>query len=262
MNVYVLYRVLDSWRGLNNDAESEWEGGGNGQQLARSLAAILVAYILLASTAAAIGFHGVYKRLPASVRLYLQFSFADAVVYVLGMVALALNVYSQRDWQDHLCEELSVHADLLRALRTGGFDIESCEKWVEKLVMGGMTLLGVGLVLKLQFTLAIASYYTSLAKATGHQASVFSSIRIPQPRRMSRSHRDRHILLTQPRSPIADRDLPPYSDNINITITADTPTMGPEAAAAAAELVKGSRSHDRERYSMSDDNSVDAKRRA
>lgn len=24
INVYVLYRILDSWRGLNNDAESEW----------------------------------------------------------------------------------------------------------------------------------------------------------------------------------------------------------------------------------------------
>lgn len=64
------------------------------------------------------------------------------------MVVVALSVYTSHDWQDNICEELSIHADLLRALRTGGFDIENCEKWAEKLVMGGMTLLGLGLVLK------------------------------------------------------------------------------------------------------------------
>jgi len=252
INVYLLYRILKGWAGLNRDAESEWEGGSH--QLARTTAAISVAYIILASTASAIGFHGVYKRLLPSVRLYLQFSFVDFAAYLLGMVILAFRIYKPKDWKDNLCEEASVHPDVLRALRSGGFNIESCESWIEKLVLGAMTILGVGLVLKLQFTLAIASYYTSLAKATGHQASFFSTIRVPNSRRMSKSHRDRHILLTQSRS----SDLPPYSDN------PETPTMGPEAAEAAAELIERStRAYERERRSSSgDDTIIDAKRRA
>jgi len=178
----------------------------------------------------------------------------DFAAYLLGMVVLVVKVYKPRDWKDDLCEEVSVHADVLRALRSGGFDIESCENWVEKLVLGVMTLLGVGLVLKLQFTLALASHYTSLAKTTGHQASFFSTMRAPTSRRMSRSHRDRHILLTQPRSP----DLPPYRDNPG------TPTMGPEAAEAAAELIgRSTRAYEREAHSSSgDDTIIDAKRRA
>ncbi|KAF8318268.1 hypothetical protein DL93DRAFT_446330 [Clavulina sp. PMI_390] len=282
-NIYALYRILDSWRGLNNNAESEWEGGGHGQQLARSLAAIFIAYIVLASTAAIIGFHGVYKRLVASVRLYLQFSFVDAVVYLISMISIILSVYGAHDWQDGLCEELSIHADLLRALRTGGFDIEHCEKWAEKLLMGGMTLLGLGLVLKIQFTLAIASYYTSLAKASGQPfsttslfastlSSQSSSARVPPTRKLSKSSRrsssHTHILLTQPtshsRSPPTSptrvslssggsggSGLPPYSDDVvSITVTSPTsppgttaalaamsPTMGPEAAQAVAELI-------------------------
>ena len=106
---------------------------------------------------------------------------------------------------------------------------------------------------QLQFTLAIASHYTSLAKATGHQSSFFSTIRVPTARRMSKSHRDRHILLTQPRS----SDLPPYSDNPG------TPTMGPEAVEAAAELVgRSSRAYERGHSSSGDDTIIDAKRRA
>lgn len=111
--------------------------------------------------------------------------------------------------------------------------------------------------LQIQFTLAIASHYTLLAKATGHQASMFSSIRIPPARKSSRAHRDRHVLLAMPRS----ADLPPYSDN------PETPTMGPEAAQAVAELVgKSSRSLTYEAHhassSSSDDTVIDAKRRA
>ena len=88
------------------------------------------------------------QRLLPSVRLYLQFSFVDFAAYLLGMVILAFRIYKPKAWKDDLCEEVSVHPDVLRALRSGGFNIESCESWVEKLVLGAMTMLGVGLVLK------------------------------------------------------------------------------------------------------------------
>lgn len=88
------------------------------------------------------------QRLLPSVRLYLQFSFVDFAAYLLGMVFLAFKLYKPKDWKDDLCEEVSVHPDVLRTLRSGGFDIESCESWVEKLVLGVTTVLGIGLILK------------------------------------------------------------------------------------------------------------------
>jgi hypothetical protein len=91
------------------------------------------------------------QRLLPSIRLYLQFSFVDFATYLLGMVILVFKVYKPKDWKDDLCEEVSVHPDVLRALRSGGFDIENCESWVENLMLGMMTLLGVGLILKVQW---------------------------------------------------------------------------------------------------------------
>lgn len=64
------------------------------------------------------------------------------------MIILVFKVCNSHDWRDDLCEEVSTHPDILRALRQGGFDIENCESWVQKLVMGGLTMLGVGLILK------------------------------------------------------------------------------------------------------------------
>lgn len=90
------------------------------------------------------------QRLLPSVRLYLQFSFVDFVVYLLGMVILAFKIYKPKNWKDELCEEVSIHPDVLRALRSGGFDVENCEGWVEKLVLGVLTILGVGLILKVR----------------------------------------------------------------------------------------------------------------
>jgi len=207
-NLYILYSILTLWSNLRRDAESEWEGGGH--NTVRSFAAFMVTYILLASTASAIGFMGVYKRIPSYVRLFLQFTFADFAVYALSLIIVAFACYRPSEWRETSCEELSTQPDLLRSLAQAGFNLENCETWIEKLVLGALTLLSVGLILKLQFVLAVATYYTSLARVTGHHPSVFSSSR-GLPHRGSVSRRDRHVLLVPSRESRAV-DLPPYSD--------------------------------------------------
>lgn len=85
-----------------------------------------------------------------SVRLFLQFSFVDFAVCSLAFVSLVFSCYSPKQWKDNLCEDLSTHPDILRILRTAGYDIESCEGWIEQAVFGGLTMLAIGLVLKVR----------------------------------------------------------------------------------------------------------------
>lgn len=75
----------------------------------------------------------------------------DLLVYLLSMIVFVFNICNSREWRDDMCEEVATHPDILRALRSAGFDIENCETWVEKLLMGAMTMLGVVLILKVCF---------------------------------------------------------------------------------------------------------------
>jgi hypothetical protein len=90
----------------------------------------------------------VNQQILSSVRLYIQFLFSDFAMCAISLVAFVFNCYNSRKWRDNLCEDLSTHPDILRALRIVGYDIESCEGWIEKLVFGGLSLLGFILVLK------------------------------------------------------------------------------------------------------------------
>jgi len=221
VNVYALYHVLALWSRVTNEGESEWEGAGANS--VRSLGVILVTYLIFAAAAYLVGFIGVLKRIPSWVRIFLQFSFADFVLYALTLVIVAFAGYRPSEWRETVCEELSTQPDILRSLSEAGFNLESCESWIENLVIGVVVLLSVGLVLKLQFTIAVSTYYTSLARATGHPPSVFARTPRPSPvRRQSVTARSRH--QSTPINRINTSDLPPYSDSMDMpTVIVSSP---------------------------------------
>jgi len=215
-NLYILFSVLHLWIGLRRDAESEWEGGGH--NLIRTFAATLITYILLSSTASAIGLFGVYKRIPSYVRIFLQFACADFALYVLTLISVAFACYHPSNWRDTACELLSTQPDVLRTLAHAGLDLENCEHWIERVVLWVLILLSAGLIFKLQFLVVIAIHYSSLSRAAGHYAPGHSPIRTPTHRpsvSTSTALRQGHG-QTSPRDSKrgsqAFSDLPPYSD--------------------------------------------------
>lgn len=257
-NLYVLFSILHLWFGLRRDAESEWEGGGH--NLIGTFAAIVVTYTLLSSTAYAIGIFGVYKRIPSYVRIFLQFSFADFALYVLALVGVAFACYRPSNWRDSTCEGLSTQPDILRTLAQAGLDLENCENWIENVVLWVLISLSVGLMFKLQFIVAVTTYYSSLARATGHHVSVLSTVRAPTHRASvstSTGRRQGHGLPSPRDSKRASQilsDLPPYSDRESSPTRLYSPVRSVNGDADGKDALISM-------YEMDEHTSVDAKRR-
>jgi hypothetical protein len=189
------------------------------------------------------------QRLASYVRLFLQFIFADLAVYTLSLIIIAFISYRPSRWRDGACEALPTQPDLVRSLSQAGFDLENCESWIERLVTSALTVLCVGLMIKvcqkstgadkislnypsllqIQFIVAITSFYSTFARGFSHSGSVFPSIAPSSTSSSTRTHarkasvsrrQDRHILLVPANNkrgslsagPGPSSDLPPYSD--------------------------------------------------
>ena len=88
---------------------------------------------------------------PSSVRIFLHYTFGDLVVYVLVLISLAFTSSRSSRWRESTCNELSTQADLLRLLQQSGVNIEECEIWLDKFITTALTVLSIGLILKVCF---------------------------------------------------------------------------------------------------------------
>jgi len=166
LNAAAVLQMLTLWRTLKWESESEWEGseqytvGG-----LRVVWCLLTAYFTVAALACTVGIIGVVKRISSYVRLYRDYSVADLVFCALFTTFFTFTS-SHPVARSALCEELSRQPDLMRDLTASGLNVETCEAWFEKAVIVFVVLMGVSLVVKLQFTLTISTYLTTLIRST------------------------------------------------------------------------------------------------
>jgi hypothetical protein len=161
LNSVLAVQLFTLWRSLKWDSESEWEGSldpwtANTLSLLGGLSA---AYFVTAAVASAVGFAGIVKvsslpphalsnsprrsdhclsfsqGVPAYVRFYRDFSFADFTFCTISTLFVTYASFSYYSVRSRICEELSRHGDLMRDLAEMGFSPENCEQWFERVVL-------------------------------------------------------------------------------------------------------------------------------
>ena len=80
-------------------------------------------------------------------------------LYALSLISVAFAAYRPSQWRETVCEELSTQPDILRSLSEAGFSLENCESSVENGVIGVLVLLGVGMLLKVSFSITSIIIY-------------------------------------------------------------------------------------------------------
>ncbi|KAF8530903.1 hypothetical protein JB92DRAFT_3081075 [Gautieria morchelliformis] len=168
LNLAAALRLLSLWKSLRWESDSEWEASEKYRlDAVRIVWCLLSAYFSVAAAACLVGLVGVVKRIPAYVRLYRDYSVADLCFCALSTIAFALASF-RPGVRAAVCEELSRQPDLMRDLADAGLNLENCEAWFERAVVASVGLMGVLLVVRLQFTLTIANYHTQLLRSTLH----------------------------------------------------------------------------------------------
>ncbi|KAF8592762.1 hypothetical protein K439DRAFT_1626101 [Ramaria rubella] len=166
LNLAAAVQLLSLWRSLKWESDSEWEGSEKYRlDGVRIVWCLLSAYFSVAAIACLVGLIGVVKRIPSYVRLYRDYSVADLCFCALSTIAFALASFRPAV-RSAVCEELSRQPDLMRDLAEAGLNLENCESWFEHAVVASVGLMGVLLVVRLQFTLTISNYHTQLLRST------------------------------------------------------------------------------------------------
>ncbi|QRW01755.1 hypothetical protein RhiLY_00752 [Ceratobasidium sp. AG-Ba] len=120
-------------------------------------------YMAVASVACAAGFYGTLKRLPAHVRVFRDYSIADLVFVTLSTLMFAFACV-QPTLRSAVCEELSRQPELMRNLADTGLNIDNCEVYFERGVVGIVAVMSVLLICRMQFTLLVTDYYSQLLR--------------------------------------------------------------------------------------------------
>jgi len=164
-NAYAVVHIVAMWLTMRREAESEWEGSADVWTLdvARTLGALVCVYMGVASVACAAGFYGTLKRLPAHVRIFRDYSIADLVFVTLSTLMFAFACV-QPTLRGAVCEELSRQPELMRNLADTGLNIDNCDVYFERGVVGIVAVMSVLLICRMQFTLLVTDYYSQLLR--------------------------------------------------------------------------------------------------
>jgi len=164
-NAYAAIHIVTMWWTMRKETESEWEGSADLWTLdvARILGALVCIYMAVASVACAAGFYGTLKRLPAHVRVFRDYSIADLVFVTLSTLMFAFACV-QPTLRGAVCEELSRQPELMRNLGDTGLNIENCEVYFERGVVGIVAAMSILLICRMQFTLLVTDYYSQLLR--------------------------------------------------------------------------------------------------
>ncbi|KIJ22747.1 hypothetical protein M422DRAFT_196762 [Sphaerobolus stellatus SS14] len=198
LNAAAAVHLFALWQALRTfDTDSEYEGSEEYTLDAlRFIWCLLSLYYTVAAAACVVGILGVVRRIPSYVRLFRDYSFADLGLCTFSTIAFSFASF-RPEIRSAICEELSRHPDLLRDLAESGLNIENCEGYFENAVVALVGLMGILLVVRLQFTLTISHYYTHLFRNALHLSIVRSSSR-------SSPHPHRIYLLPNTSTPLSD----------------------------------------------------------
>jgi len=170
-NLLLALKFYSLWSSLKGiEPESEWEGSldsWSGESLTL-LWGLLSSYFAAESVSSFVGFIGIIKvrttpsrlrlsqtgvadlsqNIPSFVRFCRDYSIADLFFVIFAAISGAYVVSTNSSIRTGLCEEVSSQPDFIRDLADMGFNLENCEVWFERAVIGVMTMIAVVIVVR------------------------------------------------------------------------------------------------------------------
>jgi len=203
-NVLLAFKFYSLWNSLKAaEPESEWEGSldsRSGESLTL-LWGLLSCYFAAEAVSSFVGFVGVVKNIPSFVRFCRDYSIADLFFVIFAAISGAYAISTNSSIRTGLCEEVSSQPDFIRDLADMGFNLENCEVWFERAVIGVMTLTAVVIMVRVHFVISISNYYSHLSRSRSSSTSTTYTALRPVG---SESHH-RIYLLPTPSAPPSSR---------------------------------------------------------
>jgi len=177
-NLLFAFKFYSLWSTLKSvEPESEWEGSldsWSGESLTL-LWGLLSCYFAAEAVSSFVGFIGIVKNIPSFVRFCRDYSIADLFFVIFAAISGAYVVSTNSSIRTGLCEEVSSQPDFIRDLADMGFNLENCEVWFERAVIGVMTMAAVVIIVRVHFVISISNYYSHLSRPRSSSSSSPSS---------------------------------------------------------------------------------------
>ncbi|KAF9782732.1 hypothetical protein BJ322DRAFT_168007 [Thelephora terrestris] len=174
VNLLLALKFNSLWSSLNAaEPESEWEGSldsWSGESLTL-LWGLLSCYFAAEAVSSLVGFIGIVKNIPSFVRFCRDYSIADLFFVIFAAISGAYVISNNTSIRTGLCEDVSSQPDFIRDLADMGFNLENCEVWFERAVIGLMTLSAAVIIIRVHFVIAISSYYSQLSRSRSSSTS-------------------------------------------------------------------------------------------
>ncbi|KAI0736156.1 hypothetical protein C8Q72DRAFT_908166 [Fomitopsis betulina] len=191
-------RVLALWRSLGWESETEWEASGDVWRVdsVKIVWGLLSTYFAAASLACFVGFLGLAKSIPSFVRFYRDYSIADSAFMIVSTLVVSYTSYSNKYVRTGVCEELSRHPELMRDMVEMGLNVENCELWFERAVVGIIGIMFILIVIRLHTLIALSKHYRYMWRDAAANKSSHTSMR-----QLNTDSLHRIYLLPTPTSP-------------------------------------------------------------
>lgn len=174
VNFLLALKFNSLWSSLKSaEPESEWEGSidsWSGESLTL-LWGLLSCYFAAEAVSSLVGFIGIVKNIPSFVRFCRDYSIADLFFIVFAAISGAYVISTNSSIRTGLCEDVSSQPDFIRDLVDMGFNLENCEIWFERAVIGLMTLSAVVILVRVHFVISISNYYSQLSRSRSSSTS-------------------------------------------------------------------------------------------
>jgi len=174
LNLLLALKFNSLWSSLKSaELESEWEGSldsWSGESLTL-LWGLLSCYFAAEAVSSLVGFIGIVKNIPSFVRFCRDYSIADLFFVIFAAISGAYVISTNSSIRTGLCEDVSSQPDFIRDLADMGFNLENCEVWFERAVIGLMTLSAVVIIIRVHFVISISNYYSQLSRSRSSSTS-------------------------------------------------------------------------------------------
>lgn len=90
------------------------------------------------------------QSIPSFVRFYRDYSIADSAFMIVSTLVVSYTSYSNKYVRTGVCEELSRHPELMRDMVEMGLNVENCELWFERAVVGIIGIMFILIVIRVR----------------------------------------------------------------------------------------------------------------
>jgi len=181
-NAAIALQLLSLWRSFKWEFEVDWETEGSGSSWMWGIQGVKLAwgllsvYFMCSALASFVGFVGILKHRPSYVRFYRDYSIADFSCCTFFTLFATYESF-RTSVRAGVCEELSRQPELLRDVVDLGLSLENCEVWFERASIAFIGIMGIMLIVRLHFLVAVLTYYYSLTKYAQGGLPIYTSMR-------------------------------------------------------------------------------------